>query len=120
MEPDRAYFRVLLRDPCVYCYGQATGLDHIRPRSSYVPAPRSRQLWRWMNGWENRAPACMRCDNAKGAQPLIAFLLMRQREGLPDVTPDQRRRSRGLIRAEQRRLRREGHVEAATRMEASL
>lgn len=56
----------LLLDPCVYCYAPSNGLDHIRPRATGG-----------LDGWENRAPACAVCDNAKGALPLLLFLLTR-------------------------------------------
>lgn len=45
---------VLMLDPCVYCGDKAAGLDHIRA------ATRGGQ-----DGWENRAPACSRCDQEK-------------------------------------------------------
>lgn len=69
VEPNRPNFdaswrTVLLRDPCVYCGGQATGLDHIHPRSHGGS-----------DGWENRAPSCAECDRAKAHYPLIGFLL---------------------------------------------
>jgi hypothetical protein len=54
---------VLLRDPCVYCYGLASGLDHIQPRSRLGT-----------DGWENRAPACSTCDGQKHSIQLLLFL----------------------------------------------
>lgn len=59
-----AWRTVLMADPCVYCGGTSTGMDHIQPRASGGS-----------NGWENRAPACATCDNAKGATPVLFFLL---------------------------------------------
>ena len=54
---------MLLRDPCVYCGGASTGLDHIHPSSCGGT-----------DGWENRAPACQDCDGAKAHFSLIGFL----------------------------------------------
>ena len=59
---------VLLRDPCVYCGGRTAELDHIMPRSRRGP-----------DHWTNRAPACTRCNRAKGAQTLLHFLLRQPR-----------------------------------------
>jgi len=102
MIDERNYQRVLLEDPCVYCSEQATGLDHIRPRASYLPGPNSRFYRRWLNSWENRAPACLRCDNAKQNRPLVVFLIQRFRDGLPPPTKAQLKRSRGLLRVQRR------------------
>ena len=90
------YRRVLMHDPCVYCGSDATGLDHIRPRSSYEPAPNSKVILRWMNGWENRAPSCARCDSAKGAQSMLLFLWVINRQGLPSVSKAQQARQERL------------------------
>jgi hypothetical protein len=57
------YKKVLMRDPCVYCGAKPTGLDHIQPESKNGP-----------NNWQNRAPACRTCDQAKGNQLLLHFL----------------------------------------------
>lgn len=64
----RAWRAVLMADPCVYCGGRPTGMDHIHPQSAGG-----------RNGWENRAPACARCDQAKGSTPLVLFLLVTRR-----------------------------------------
>jgi 5-methylcytosine-specific restriction endonuclease McrA len=56
---------VLLRDPCVYCGRQPDTLDHILPRARGGRA----------DGFENRAPACRRCNQRKGAIPLLLFLV---------------------------------------------
>jgi 5-methylcytosine-specific restriction endonuclease McrA len=63
-----SYREVLLRDPCVYCGGQSTGLDHVHPRSQ-----------NGADGWENRAPACGLCDGDKSATPLLRYLVERRR-----------------------------------------
>lgn len=60
---------VLLRDPCVYCGGTPTGLDHIVPQARHGA-----------DAWWNRAPACATCDSQKGMRPLLVFLV-----GLPVV-----------------------------------
>jgi hypothetical protein len=59
---------VLMREPCVYCGGKPDGLDHIKPESSGGG-----------HGWQNRAPACVGCDQSKGALPLVMFLAWRAR-----------------------------------------
>lgn len=105
MSDHRAYQLVLLRDPCSYCGGIPTGLDHIQPRSTYEPGPNSRKFRYWMNSWENRTPACMRCDNFKGDSPVLLFLIKIQRRGLPDVTRSQTKRMGGLFRAMRRGFR---------------
>lgn len=57
---------VLYRDPCVYCGGRATAIDHIVPRA---------------RGGEdavgNLASACRSCNSQKHATPLLHFLLAR-------------------------------------------
>lgn len=58
----------LLNDPCVYCGAAPDGLDHIQAGSR-----------RGHDGWMNRAPACEKCDQMKGAAPLWFFLLARRR-----------------------------------------
>lgn len=54
---------VLMRDPCVYCGGEARGLDHI------VASSRGGS-----DGWQNRAPACDACDSDKANASLLVFL----------------------------------------------
>jgi hypothetical protein len=61
---DRAWRRVLMQDPCVYCGGPAHGLDHIHASSRGGG-----------DGWHNRAPACQSCDTRKGDASLLIFLL---------------------------------------------
>lgn len=79
------YRQALFNDPCVYCGGEPTGLDHIRPRSSYRAVPNSRQYRKWLTSWENLAPACARCDSAKAATPLLLFLVQLQQRGFPKL-----------------------------------
>ena len=54
---------VLMLDPCVYCGGRATGLDHVVAASRGGP-----------DKWTNRAPACTACDTLKADMQLLAFL----------------------------------------------
>jgi hypothetical protein len=75
------YRRALLRDPCVYCGGIAMMLDHIEPRCHKGP-----------NGWENRAPSCIRCESEKNSTGLLFFLVRKHRTGLrPPTTGEQHR-----------------------------
>lgn len=59
---------VLVQDPCVYCGGTATGLDHIQASSRDGA-----------DGWANRAPACRVCDELKGPAGLLWFIVAKQR-----------------------------------------
>lgn len=59
----KAWRAVLMLDPCVYCGRPAAGLDHLAALTRGGT-----------DGWANRAPACVRCDQAKGNAPLLAFL----------------------------------------------
>lgn len=61
------YTFVLAADPCSYCGRGAGSIDHIDP----VALGGS-------SGWENLTAACQYCNGAKGAKPLLTFLL-----GLP-------------------------------------
>lgn len=56
--------RVLRRDPCAYCGGPGTEIDHITPVSSGGE-----------NEWWNFTAACGRCNRSKNARPLLTFLL---------------------------------------------
>jgi hypothetical protein len=87
-----------MRDPCVYCGGSPTGLDHIRPRSGGGP-----------DGWENRAPACSDCDGSKANAPLLVYLvsvahastrLMRRTYKLPAIRRAAIRRSAMTLAAQ--------------------
>jgi hypothetical protein len=59
------YAGALLRDPCVYCGGVSTTLDHIRAR-----------VKGGMNGWPNRAPCCEPCNQEKAAKRLLFYLFL--------------------------------------------
>lgn len=50
---------VILADPCVYCGGPASQMEHIQPRARGGK-----------NGWTNIAPACMPCNTFKLERPL--------------------------------------------------
>lgn len=56
-----AWADVLLRDPCSYCGGPATTLDHIVPGGD--------------NDHTNLTPACARCNSSKGKRSLLMALL---------------------------------------------
>jgi 5-methylcytosine-specific restriction endonuclease McrA len=58
------YRKDILHDPCVYCGGKATTLDHIHPKSDGGS-----------NGWSNMAPSCLTCNSKKKSRGLIEFLL---------------------------------------------
>lgn len=67
------WYDVLLRDPCVYCGGQAEVPDHIVPRSRGGT-----------HGWENVAPACRQCNGSKGPRSLLSFVGY-QRSGVAEI-----------------------------------
>lgn len=58
------YLAVILRDPCAYCGGEASGFDHITPRVDGGG-----------DEWENLAPCCRSCNSSKCATPLLLHLL---------------------------------------------
>lgn len=60
------YMSVILNDPCAYCGGPTTTVDHI------VPVSRGGD-----GEWDNIAPACKSCNSEKHARPLLSFLLRR-------------------------------------------
>jgi 5-methylcytosine-specific restriction endonuclease McrA len=58
-----AWALVIQNDPCAYCGGRATGVDHIVPIDA--------------GGWhvpDNLTACCMRCNSAKWNRPLWLFL----------------------------------------------
>lgn len=57
------YARIIERDPCVYCGGQMTVVDHIEPISRLG-----------LHEWDNLTPACGSCNARKSARTLLAFL----------------------------------------------
>lgn len=62
-EDVKGYFASMLKDPCVYCGGPVSGVDHIVPSSSGGA-----------DDWTNCAAACRNCNGRKGITPLIYFL----------------------------------------------
>lgn len=50
--------------PCVYCWKPATTHDHVVPVSQGGS-----------NHWSNMVPACSRCNDSKGAKPVMFWLL---------------------------------------------
>lgn len=82
--------QTLLKDPCVYCGAKPDGLDHIMARSK-----------KGADGWENRAPACRRCDSAKKAQPMMVWWVLNR----PDLwRPATTRRTATTTRAQRRAI----------------
>jgi 5-methylcytosine-specific restriction endonuclease McrA len=57
---------LVLRDPCAYCGGAATGVDHI------VPVAHGGE-----HGGDNLAACCGECNRQKNTTPLLRFLLDR-------------------------------------------
>ena len=67
-EDEYAWRPVLLKDPCVYCGGRSTTIDHIRALAHGG-----------RNGWRNEAGACLDCNGQKQDAPLLHFMLHRRR-----------------------------------------
>jgi 5-methylcytosine-specific restriction endonuclease McrA len=61
-----SYVGALLADPCTYCGGEATELDHI------VAATTGGD-----NDWSNLTPVCRRCNPQKRELDLLRYLLAR-------------------------------------------
>lgn len=66
------WLRLLRLDPCAYC-GAVPGrtIDHVEPRSVRVHGLGG------AHSWLNVVGACPRCNGAKAARSLLAFLLTR-------------------------------------------
>ncbi len=60
----KVWSRVVLRDPCAYCGGVATSVDHIVPLSAGGE-----------HGYTNLVGACEFCNKSKGPKGLLTFLL---------------------------------------------
>lgn len=60
------YVRLLLKDPCSYCFGSGGTIDHIIPVAMGGT-----------NDWWNLTSACKSCNSSKGSENLLAFLLRR-------------------------------------------
>lgn len=58
------YAEIILRDPCAYCGGEATTLDHIVPLSDGGT-----------HDWDNLTPACKPCNSRKNDGPILDALI---------------------------------------------
>jgi 5-methylcytosine-specific restriction endonuclease McrA len=59
------YQQILNGDVCVYCHStRRMTRDHIKPKSEGYTLE-----------WQNKAPACERCNHKKGALSVLDFLL---------------------------------------------
>lgn len=72
---EAVFLRAVACDPCAYCGGPATDLDHIDPRKS------------GNDGWDNRAAACGTCNKRKQRLSLLGFMLRRSlvRDGFDEM-----------------------------------
>lgn len=59
----RRFYEHLLGDPCVYCGGEATDLDHIEARVNGG-----------IDDWTNIAPVCGSCNSAKCSRSMLEYL----------------------------------------------
>ena len=99
--PPGGWNAVLLRDPCVYCSGPATTIEHIQPK-----------VTGGTREWRNTAPACQGCNGERGHEPLLVWLLRKW----AGVTPPKRKLAKG--ERKRRRLARE--ADARQRMLADV
>ena len=60
------YIEILLKDPCSYCGGVSTTIDHITPLSKGGK-----------HSINNITGACKSCNSAKNDKPLLIFLVQR-------------------------------------------
>ncbi len=60
------YIQALLQDPCSYCGGVSTTIDHIVPVADGGS-----------DDWENLTPACFSCNRRKWDRSLLLFLAHR-------------------------------------------
>lgn len=68
-----AWKRILRDDPCAYCGGESTTIDHIVPaRGTQRPGLGG------LHSWTNYTGACERCNWSKADVPLIDWLLRRR------------------------------------------
>lgn len=58
------YVEIIRRDPCVYCGGKCTAIDHIEP-----------VILGGGSEWTNLEPICGSCNSRKGKKRLLNFLL---------------------------------------------
>src|SRR5690606_31185675 len=75
---------VILKDPCVYCGGEADTVDHMLPVSRGGTRDR-----------DNLAPACWACNQEKADRTVAEWMKYRAEQGLPwpPTTTDQRIRA---------------------------
>ena len=66
----RPYAAIIRHDPCVYCGGKSTSVDHIIPVSKGGTSE-----------WDNLAPSCKSCNSSKHTSDLLGFL--GRRMGVP-------------------------------------
>jgi hypothetical protein len=71
--PRRFYF-ALKGDPCAYCGGPASEIDHIDPVPTGFGRRRPHGLTAESTDWTNLTSACGPCNFAKGRQSLLEFL----------------------------------------------
>lgn len=55
---------ILRRDPCSYCHGKSTSVEHVDPRGSRSTV-------------SNGVGACIGCNNERGSVPLLFYLVWR-------------------------------------------
>ena len=87
-ENNHAGWRLVRRDPCVYCCGRATSRDHIEPRHHRHPLV------------DNFAPACRECNGDKGSGKLLAFLARGSQKEVPRSHRANWRRVRNFLARE--------------------
>lgn len=62
-----SYVGIISSDPCAYCGGPMSVVDHIEPLSASG-----------LHQWDNLTPACGKCNARKSARPLLEFLAGRR------------------------------------------
>ncbi|MEU9703098.1 HNH endonuclease signature motif containing protein [Streptomyces sp. NPDC047981] len=60
------YARMIGNDPCVYCGGRSTAIDHVKPVTRGG-----------VGNWENLAPVCTSCNSSKSNKDVLQFLMYR-------------------------------------------
>lgn len=60
------YAQMIDSDPCVYCGGKSSAIDHIRPVAKGG-----------MGNWDNLAPICTGCNSSKHSKDVLHFLIRR-------------------------------------------